>query len=189
MWNPFQRDPLQLRLNKARKEMLRIKSEQELSAIEEDLSDHRRRKVYESADPAHKQRLDAERQVMLEEARNRLQPVRQQARRDLISIDQEAIHLLTAARNSVSENQTSEQAVTVHAQESILEAVNGTPYAFDLISEYRQLLQAFTLIFREPGRISPPLSAYLADAGLRQILVPCGIRRSPCIQRNRQGQG
>ena len=36
--------------------------------------------------------------------------------------------------------------MTIHAQESILDAINGTPFGFDLIAEYRNLLQVPTLI-------------------------------------------
>ena len=89
--------------------------------------------------------MDADHEVMLEQARERLNPKRARARSDLIRIDQQAIELLTAAKQSMGIATTAKE-VVVHAQESILESVNGTPYAFDLISEYRQLLQVPTLI-------------------------------------------
>ena len=147
-FNPFKRDSLQRRLGKAKKELAEIKAKQELTVIEAQIAAHLREEIYAAADPSEKARMDVEREVIREEmTRKRAVTVaeRVEARRKLIRIPAEVTTLITNAKESMGES-TSEHAVAVHAQESILEAINGTPYGFDLIAEYRQLLQVPTLI-------------------------------------------
>ncbi len=136
------------RLKKARAELAAIKDKQELEKLERDLADYRRAEVYKRADPSEKARMDVEREVLRDEIvrkRNATIKERRKARQNLIKIPQEMITMMTAAKQSIGEA-TSEREVTIHAQESILESINGTPYGFDLIAEYRNLLQVPTLI-------------------------------------------
>ena len=63
-----------------------------------------------------------------------------EARQRVIRVAPEAMQLLAQAKEEDLGS------VTIHAQESILDAINGTPFGFDLIAEYRNLLQVPTLI-------------------------------------------
>lgn len=148
MQNPFRRDTLQSRLAAARQELATFKAKQELALLEQEIAAVRRAELYKTATPSEKARLDVEREVMKDEVLRRFNSSteeRVKARRKLIRIPQDAVRYMTAAIQSTGES-VSEHSVTVHAQESILEAINGTPYGFDLIAEYRQLLQIPTLI-------------------------------------------
>lgn len=144
--NFWSNDPVKKRLKAVQAEIDSIKAKQDLEHLEADLAHYRHKEKYSKADPASRMRLDAEREVMLEAARTRaLQKQRDKDLRKKIKIAPEALQLLSAAKESIGEG-SSVEAIAVRAQESILQAVNGTPYGFDLIAEYRQLLQVPTLI-------------------------------------------
>ena len=181
---PWKRDTVVSRLKKAKAELAEIRTKQELEALEGDLADYRRSQTYTRADPSERARMDVEREILREEALSRRSRQsaanRIKARQDLIRIPQEAVSLLTAAKLSAGES-VSERSVTVHAQESILEAINGTPYAFDLISEYRQLLQVPTLI-RELWPYKPTIIRTIAMLDFVRFLCRVVFEEAPVFK-------
>ncbi len=147
-WLPFKRDSLHGRLKAVRRQLASIHTRRELTLLERELAEHKRAEVYSTADPSEKARMDVDREVAREELTRKHRASledRKKARQALIKLPNEAIRYLTAAKASEG-YEGGEKAVTIHAQESILEAINGTPFGFDLIAEYRNLLQIPTLI-------------------------------------------
>lgn len=145
MRNPFKRDPIEQRLKQVNAELKAFTDRRQLAAAEQKLSAIKQAELYATADPSVRARMDVEKEIEREHnVRGRkaraTRRERIAARQSLIRLDPEAMRLLAGAKEE------SVETVTVHAQESILDAINGSPFGFDLIAEYRNLLQVPTLI-------------------------------------------
>lgn len=146
MRNPFASDPIERRLKQVQSELAEFKTKRELQQAERELEAIKAQELYASADPSVRARLDVEKEMQAERGRARgrkhraTKGQRVAARRKLVQLPSEAMALLAAAKEEEV------GPVTLHAQESILDAINGTPFGFDLIAEYRNLLQVPTLI-------------------------------------------
>lgn len=146
MRNPFRHNAVEKRLKAVQAEIADIRQKRELDQAEWDLEQLRKADLYASADPSVRARMDVEREANKERGRvvagkrRAAQRQRVEARRRMVKMPAEGMQLLAAAKGEAVES------VTVHAQESILDAINGTPFGFDLISEYRNLMQVPTLI-------------------------------------------
>lgn len=147
MRNPFKRDPIQQRIAAVKSQLDAIKSKRELQAAEKELETLKAQELYGSADPSVKARMDAEKDMQAERQRRQRASRQQQKqeRRRLCKMAPEAMRLLAEAKRSVGQESNIE-AVTIRAQESVLDSIGQTPFGFDLIAEYRNLFQVPTLI-------------------------------------------
>ena len=147
MWNPFKRtDDTARRLKAVQAELLAIRQRKELAAAEAALAAIKEDETYATADSSARARIDIEREMRQEQITRQIGvPQTKPKPRRMVSLAPEGITFLTAAKQSSGISCT-EEIVRRHATESILEAVNGTPFGFDLIAEYRNLLQIPTLI-------------------------------------------
>jgi len=144
-WNPLsyiRRDPVKARLASAQRELRALQAKRDLDTMERELAQIKYQDAYATATPDVRMRLEAEREVLREEARNRRSAPKV---RPNIHIPSEVISLLTAAKQSIG-IATNHQAVAVHAQESVLDMMQNLPYGLDTIGEYRNLFQIPTLI-------------------------------------------
>ena len=149
MWNPFKRtDDTAHRLKAVEAELKAIAQRKQLATAEAALAAIKEQETYATADSSARARIDIEREMRMEQISKQLGAPQAKPKakpRRTINLAPEGITFLTNAKRSGG-TECTEEVVKRHATESILEAVNGTPYGFDLIAEYRNLLQIPTLI-------------------------------------------